>query len=168
MTSQISSIESRPASPRSRTFGAPDLDRPNPGLDGAPRSVAVTHETVAAVRQLQVLPWAIKTSASAISAWASIRSLTKTKGEVGLSRCSRRRARSSSPRIGCVRGESTAAASHPGEPGPKVAIHPYFLRGPCLRRKRSASDRHGRSFWAGQSFHPGIKLLRERLDDTRA
>jgi hypothetical protein len=46
--------------------------------------------------------------------------------------------------------------------------HPYSLRGPRLRRKRGASDRHGRSFWAGQSFHLGIKLLRERLDDTRA
>src|SRR5258708_2858076 len=37
-----------------------------------------------------------------------------------------------------------------------------------LRRKRGASDRHGRSFWAGQGFHLGIELLGERLDDTRA
>src|SRR5262249_11094675 len=34
----------------------PDLDRPNPGLDGALRTMAVPHYAVAAVRQLQVLP----------------------------------------------------------------------------------------------------------------
>src|SRR6202040_1662323 len=37
-------------------LGAPDLDRPNPRLDGALRSMTVTHDAVAAIRQLQVLP----------------------------------------------------------------------------------------------------------------
>ena len=37
-------------------LGAPDLDRPNPGLDGALRAMAVPHHPVAAVLQLQVLP----------------------------------------------------------------------------------------------------------------
>jgi hypothetical protein len=37
-------------------LGTPNLDRPNPGLDGALRSMTVTHDAVAAIRQLQVLP----------------------------------------------------------------------------------------------------------------
>jgi hypothetical protein len=37
-------------------LGPPDLDRPNPGLDGALRSMAVTNHAVAAIRQLQILP----------------------------------------------------------------------------------------------------------------
>jgi hypothetical protein len=37
-------------------LGAPDLDRPNPSLDCALRSVAVPHHAVAAIRQLEVLP----------------------------------------------------------------------------------------------------------------
>src|ERR1700730_11744483 len=37
-----------------------------------------------------------------------------------------------------------------------------------LCRKRGASDRHGRPFWAGQSLHLGPELMRERFDDTRA
>jgi hypothetical protein len=31
-------------------FGAPNLDSPNPGLDCALRSMAVTHDAVAAIR----------------------------------------------------------------------------------------------------------------------
>jgi class 3 adenylate cyclase len=37
-------------------LGTPNLDRPNPSLDGALRSMTVTHDAVAAIRQLQVLP----------------------------------------------------------------------------------------------------------------
>jgi hypothetical protein len=37
-------------------LGAPDFDRPNPGLDGALRPMTVSHDAVAAIRQLQVLP----------------------------------------------------------------------------------------------------------------
>jgi hypothetical protein len=37
-------------------LGAPDLDRPDPGLDRALRSMAVTNDAVASVRQFQVLP----------------------------------------------------------------------------------------------------------------
>jgi hypothetical protein len=36
-------------------LGTPNLDRPNPGLDGALRSMTVTHDAVAAIRQLQRL-----------------------------------------------------------------------------------------------------------------
>src|SRR5262249_52021006 len=37
-------------------LGAPDLDRPNPGLDRALRSMAVTHDAVAAIGQFSALP----------------------------------------------------------------------------------------------------------------
>jgi hypothetical protein len=37
-------------------LGATDLDRPDPGLDRALRSMAVTHDAVATIRQFQVLP----------------------------------------------------------------------------------------------------------------
>jgi hypothetical protein len=42
-----------------------------------------------------------------------------------------------------------------------------LLRGPGLRRKRGANDRHGRSSWAGQIVYLGIELMRERLGDAR-
>jgi hypothetical protein len=37
-------------------LGAPDLDRPDPGLDRTMWPMAVTHDAVAAIRQFQVLP----------------------------------------------------------------------------------------------------------------
>jgi hypothetical protein len=37
-------------------LGATDLDRPDPSLDRAIRPVAVTHDAVATIRQLQIFP----------------------------------------------------------------------------------------------------------------
>ena len=54
-------------------LGAPDFNGPNPGQDCAMRSMAVTHDAVSAIWQLQVYHWATKASASAISTWASMR-----------------------------------------------------------------------------------------------
>jgi hypothetical protein len=36
----------------------------------------------------------------------------------------------------------------------------------ALRRKRGASERHGRSFWTGQHFQPGMELLHSALAGT--
>jgi hypothetical protein len=49
-------FSSATTSPRSRTFGATDLDRPHPGLDCPMRPMAMAHDTVAAIRQFQILP----------------------------------------------------------------------------------------------------------------
>jgi hypothetical protein len=81
-------------------LGAPDLDWPNPGLDGALRSMTLPHDAVATIRQwMRLSPEpAPAVTRSILRAKPAVvngeeRSLTKTTGDGLLSRCSRRRDR---------------------------------------------------------------------------